>query len=100
MPLHIHPRIAAKIAGDEHGNVTLEDVEQCFENHGDGFCTDSRPHHAAHDGTLPTLWFVGVTNRNRRLKIVFVRDGDDIYLKTAYLASAEIERIYRKYRSA
>lgn len=99
MPVVIHPRIEAKIGGDDHGNVTATEVHQCFENHFDGYCMDSREKSKAHDSSLQTQWFVGETNRRRRLKIVFVRDGADVHLKSAYLATPEIERIYKKYKA-
>lgn len=96
MALIIAPVIAAKIERPDHGSLTRKEIEQCFENHCGGYCTDSREEHRTDP---PTLWFVGETNQRRRLKIVFIQVGSDIVLKSAYPASPEVERIFNKYSS-
>lgn len=94
MPLIISEDVRKKIAADDHGGLTVEEVEQCFQNHCGPYCTDSREDHRTNP---PTQWFVAETNRRRRLKIMFVREGSDIYLKSAYPASDEVTRIFKKY---
>lgn len=96
MTVIIVPAIAAKIEQSDHGSLTRKEIEQCFENHCGGYCTDNREEHRTDP---PTLWFVGETNQRRRLKIVFIQRGNDIVLKSAYPATQEIERIFHKYSS-
>ena len=78
----------------EKHSVCLREVEQCFENRQAGFLQDDRENHATNP---PTLWFVAPTNKDRILKIMFVLDDGNIYLKSAYEATPEIQRIYNKY---
>ncbi|MDI9239865.1 DUF4258 domain-containing protein [Lysobacter sp. LF1] len=96
MPLIITEDVRKKIADDKHGNLTPEEVEQCFLNHDGRLCTDDREEHRTDP---PTQWFVAETNHRRRLKIVFVRKGSNIHLKTAYPATDTINRLYCKYGS-
>lgn len=95
MALVIHPRIAAKIAQPDHGALTAKEIEECFENHCGDYCIDNREEHRTDP---PTLWFVGETNRQHKLKIVFIRLDEDIVLKSAYPATEEVERIFLRYR--
>jgi hypothetical protein len=96
MALIITSVIAAKIERPDHGSLTRKEIEQCFENHCSGYCTDDREEHRTDP---PTLWFVGETNQRRRLKVVFIQRDDDVVLKSAYPATQEIERIFHKYSS-
>jgi hypothetical protein len=74
--------------------VSQKEVEQCFANRVGGLLEDPREEHKT---TPATFWFVAPTNQNRMLKIMYVQDGNDIYLKSAYDATKEIIRIYDKY---
>lgn len=74
--------------------VNRSEVEQCFANREGGLLTDNREMHKTNP---PTQWFVAPTNINRFLKIMFVRDGSDVYLKSAYDATEEVRRIYDKH---
>lgn len=94
MGLIISERIMAKIAEDDHGNISPKEVQECFDNHCGGFCTDDRESHKTNP---PTLWFVSETNQRRKLKITYVRDGSDVFLKSAYLATAQVTHIYERY---
>lgn len=40
------------------------------------------------------MWFIANTNAGRELKIVFVLDGDEVHLKTAYDPNDEERKIY------
>lgn len=72
-------------------NVTRREVEQCFENKCGLLLMDDREEHRTDP---PTLWFVAPTNAGRLLKIIFIfRDGL-VHLRSAYDASAEIQRLY------
>ncbi len=96
MALVMSPAILAKIGADDHGNVTQKDIEECFANHCGGYCYDNRKQHLDKSGN-PAIWFVGETNDCRPLKISFVRENGNIYLKSAYPASPKIQAMYRKY---
>lgn len=98
MALIISPKIEAKIAGDDHGNITRAEVEQCFENNCDGYCVEARPEHQPKGSGSETTWFVGETNLRRRLKVVFVTEHGDVYLKSCFPANAEQERRYKQHR--
>jgi outer membrane lipoprotein-sorting protein len=91
----IPPAILTKIGTDSHGNVTQKEVEECFSNFAGKYAIDRRPEHQSHNGST-TYWFVAETNHLRRLKIMFVRDGQDIYLKSAYPATDKVAELFRK----
>jgi hypothetical protein len=75
-------------------NIVPTDIAQCFQNREFGYCDDSRAKHL----TNPiTKWFVAPTDRGRVLKIMFVPDKGGVDLKSAYDATDEICRIYKKY---
>jgi hypothetical protein len=96
MPLIISKDIAAKIARDDHDNVTEQEVYECFANHCGRYCYEVNPAHFDEHGN-PTPWFVAETNKKGRiLKIMFVRDGANIYLKSAYPASAQVQSIFNR----
>lgn len=95
MAIIISPSIAAKIGRQDHGGVTEQEVRECFENHDGRLCWDSRPEHLDGKGQ-PSPWFVAETNKRRLLKIMFVRDDGDLYLKSAYPATAVVHDIYER----
>lgn len=96
MKIAITPKVLAKLE-QKHG-VTPKEVEQCFLNRTGGFLEDTREQHRTDP---PTQWFIGETNKGRRLKVVFVRRqieaGPQIDLRTAYVPNAEEIRIYEKF---
>jgi hypothetical protein len=92
MPIVISAKIREKLAS-KHG-VSPDEVSQCFANRIGKFLTDNREEHASDP---PTLWFISETDWGKSLKIVFVRKGDKIYLRTAFPPNAEEVRIYKKY---
>jgi hypothetical protein len=87
--------IADKIGSPNHGSVTEQEVRECFENHDGRLCWDSRTQHLDRSGR-PSPWFVAETNHRRLLKIMFVRDGADIHLKSAYPATEAVHGIYER----
>lgn len=93
MPLIISSQILEKLSNKEPP-VTRREVEQCFDNRVGTFLLDVREENRTDP---PTQWFIAKTNKNRDLKIVFVRRGKDLHLKTAYDPNAEEVRIYTKY---
>lgn len=96
MALIIKPNILKKIGGDDHGNVTQKEVEECFNNHCGKYCYEQNPQHTDRNGT-PTPWFVAETNQRRRLKIMFVKDGSDVELRSAYPATQRVTDIFHKF---
>ncbi len=75
----------------KHG-VTATEVRQCFVNRAGGLLTDTREQHRTDP---PTMWFISATDANRRLKVVFMQKGGDVFVKTAYEPNAIEESIYR-----
>ena len=76
----------------KHG-VTIEEVEQCFASMGKTLI-DNREENKT---TPPTRWFIGETDFGKQLKVVFIFDGKNFYLKTAYPPNSEEVRIYHKF---
>lgn len=96
MNIVISKAIEAKIGADDHDNITPKEVFECFENHDGRYCFDSRPQHLD-DAGQPVPWFVAETNHRRALKITFVSEHGNNYLKSAYPATDDVKRIYSKY---
>lgn len=93
LPLVITPRIREKL--ESKHQVSQREVEQAFENIEGTFAVDNRPNHL----TDPrTQWFVSQTNKGRILKVMFVYEHGNFYIKSAYDA-AEVTReiYYRRY---
>lgn len=88
-------KVRVKLAQPDH-NVTEQELLECFANRYRGFSTDSRPEHQT---PIPTQWFVSQTDSGRRLKVVFIYDKESgiIDIKSAYMATEEVTRIYEKY---
>ena len=74
--------------------VSLKEVQECFLNRLGGLLLDTREEHSSEP---QTLWFVAATNKNRMLKVIFISDGNAIYIKSAYEANQNIIRIYEKF---
>lgn len=92
----ISPQVEEKIGADDHGNVTVKEVLECFANHCGPYAYEDHPEHKNDKGKA-TPWFVADTNHGRTLKIMFVRKGQDVHLKSAYPATENVQRIYNKY---
>lgn len=95
MAIIIAPAIAAKIGNPDHGGITENEVHECFENHDGRLCWDNRPQHLDRQGR-PSPWFVAETNQRRLLKIMFVREDEDVHLKSAYPATATVHDLYER----
>jgi len=93
VPLIISPQVLAKLA-NKNPPVTRREVEQCFDNRYGALLLDVREENKTDP---PTQWFIAPTNKDRELKIVFVRRDKDIHLKTAYDPNTEEVRIYTKF---
>jgi uncharacterized DUF497 family protein len=79
MSVVISPKIRDKLQAKH--NVTLEEVEQCFCNRNGKCILDPREEHASNS---PTLWFIAETYSGRRLKVVFVNENGNNYIRTAF----------------
>jgi len=93
MRIAIAPMIARKIACRDHGGITEKEVIECFDNHDGRLCWDSRPQHLDRKGR-PSPWFVAPTHRGRLLKIMFVREGTTLHLKSAYPATQMVHQLF------
>jgi hypothetical protein len=95
MPLLISVRVREKLQTQSHA-VTEDEILECFANRDGASCLDDREEHRTNP---PTRWFVAQTDRGRRLKICYVFDPvtNIIEIKTAYVATDEVNRIYLKY---
>lgn len=96
MEVIISPDIEAKIGQDNHGCITRKEVMECFENHCGLYCYDNRREHLDGNGN-PSPWFVAETNHKRALKIMFVLENGNVFLKSAYPATENVTRIYQKH---
>ena len=93
--LVVSAAIASKLHKKHH--VSINEVEQCFVNRVGHILYDTR----AKTKTIPpTLWFIALTNKNRKLKVVYIQKGLQLILKTAYEPN-EIELdIYERFGTA
>jgi hypothetical protein len=89
--MRISDKIKQKLA---ERNISRLELEQCFCNIEGKYLEDIR---AEHKTNPTTKWFVSETDKGRRLKVMFVPEKDGIDIKSAYEATEEIYRIYRKY---
>ena len=87
--LIVSAAVLAKIR-DKH-NVTVREVEQCFENKVGVYLEDERP---THQTDPATLWFVATTHRDRLLKVSFMFLDGNVHLKSAYDAEPEAIALY------
>lgn len=96
MGIIISKEVEQKIGAEDHGCITVKEVHECFANHCGAYAYEQRPHHKTDKGEA-TPWFVADTNQGRTLKVMFVRDGSDVHLKSAYPATENVKRIYDKF---
>jgi hypothetical protein len=78
----------------KHGGITADEITQCFANREYSALIDTREDHQTNP---ETRWFISTTDYGRKLKIVYVFNGTNTYIKTAYAPREEEERIYTKY---
>ncbi len=94
--LIISQKIREKIAGEDHGSVTEREVRECFMTWDGKYCEDPREQHQTQSG-LRTRWFVCESHIGRCLKIMYVADDDNVYLKSAYVSTEDVKRIFAKH---
>lgn len=66
---------------DSKHDVTIEEVDQCFENKCGINLIDTREEHKTDPATL---WFIAQTNKGRLLKIIYVYRDGKYFLKSAF----------------
>ena len=77
--------------------VSIKEVEQCFYKKHGKLLYDTR----TKTKTIPpTLWFIALTNQNRKLKIVYIQKGFQLILKTAYEPNDVELAIYERFGTA
>lgn len=92
MAIKIDPSVQEKLKS-RHG-VTFSDVVECFATREKSLLEDTR---TANRTNPPTLWFISDTFMGVILKVVFIQDGEDSVVKTAYAPNDEELRIYNKF---
>ncbi|HCU84860.1 hypothetical protein [Methylophilus sp. UBA6697] len=88
----ISPDIAEKL--ENKHNVCRREIEQCFENRYGNFLEDTREEHKTDPATQ---WFVSPTNCDRKLKVVFVFNNGNIYIKSAYEVNEKTIELYERH---
>lgn len=91
MGIIISEKIKEKLR--EKHNVSVDEVQQCFASRTAGFLYDNREDHQTDP---PTLWFISETFWGRKLKVIFVMQDKQIFLKTCYEANPEEISIYSR----
>ncbi|MES2099043.1 MAG: ADP-ribosyl-(dinitrogen reductase) hydrolase [Pseudomonadota bacterium] len=79
--------------GAKH-QVTVREIEQCFENKCGVFLEDDREDHQTDPATL---WFIAPTNRKRDLKVVFIFVNGNAHIKSAFEPNKDELDIYREF---
>lgn len=77
---------------DKH-QVSLREVEQCFENKCGLYLIDDREDHRTDPATL---WFVAPTNKGRLLKVIFIFLSGTVHIKTAFEPNQEVVDMYER----
>lgn len=89
--LIISPATLAKLHSKH--NVVREEVEQCFLNRTNTYLIDNREEHRTDPATE---WFISETDKQRRLKVMFVAKDGNVYLRSAYEPSPAVIKLYAK----
>jgi uncharacterized DUF497 family protein len=75
---------------DKH-DVSIREVEQCFDNKCGVYLVDDRENHRTDP---PTLWFIAPTNRDRLLKVIFIVVDGNVHIKSAFVPNEAEIAIY------
>lgn len=91
--LYLSPSVREKL---KKRNITEAHLLQCFANREGRALVDDREEHRTNP---PTRWFVASTDYGLMLKVCYVHEPERgiLEIKTAYPATEEVTRIYRKY---
>lgn len=96
MSILISDGVLTKIGAEDHGSLSRRDVEEAFANNSAGYCYEQHKEHFTPNGE-PSLWFVAYTNHGVRLKVMFVREREDVHVKSAYPATDRVTAIFEKH---
>ena len=91
MAIKISEKIREKLM-HKH-SVKDDEIQQCFANRTGGYLVDIREKHASNP---KTQWFISETNCGRKLKIAFIQENGDVYIRTAFEPNETELRIYNK----
>jgi hypothetical protein len=92
MALVVSAAVQEKLA-TKH-DVTIAEVEECFANRNGRFLMDTRSRHKSNP---PTLWFIAPSDAGRNLKVVFIRKGNDLHLKSSFEPDDVELQIYARF---
>ncbi len=92
MSLVISPKIRSKLAA-KSPPVTEEEILQCFANRSGQYLIDHREKNLTNPATR---WFIAETDYGKKLKICFIPERNNIYIRTAYVPSVKEIKIYKK----
>lgn len=93
MALIVSAKVKEKLS-NKQPPVTKEQIEECFATRTGKYLIDEREEHASNP---PTRWFISETYYGRKLKVVFIPQGEDVVIRTAYDPNEEEKRIYKKF---
>ena len=89
MTIIISKKIEDKLLGVH--NVTVREVEQCFDNLLGTLLLDTREKHRSDP---PTMWFISTTNKDRILKVVFIKRDGNFFIRSSYEPNIDEINIY------
>ena len=89
MAIVISPQIRGKLATKHQ--VKPQEVDQCFANRQGEYILDTREEHVA---DALTYWFIAETDYGRKLKVVFVEENGNLYIRTAFPPNEATIRYY------
>lgn len=73
--------------------VTRAEVEESFMNRDGPYLSDNREEHKSDP---KTEWFIAETDAGRRIKVVFVFNNGNVYLKSAFPANDAAIALYKR----
>lgn len=74
------------------------EVHQCFLNRDGPYIEDTEEEHETESG-YPTEWFIAETDKGRLLKVCFVCENGNVYVKSAFDANQKSLDIYEEKRA-
>lgn len=91
MALVISNVIKQKLS-DKH-NIFAHEIEQCFANYHGIFLLDTREEHKT---VPPTKWFIGETDYGKLVKVCFILEAGNVYIRTAYEPNETEVKLFNK----
>jgi hypothetical protein len=91
LALVISPKIEEKLRAKH--DIEPAEVTECFYNRTKGALIDTREEHKTKP---PSEWFIAKKDKGRLLKVIFVPDKGQIFIKSCFDADKTSIRIYNK----